>query len=78
MPPLPHLTQLSINALWPWMFFEAHSTTLGFVNIAAQLAIIFLTIWLFFRPTALLVGASLPLRSGFVCEFVKCIAVVVE
>ena len=41
--------QLALNALWPWMFFAAHSPALGLLNIVPQLAVILATITVFRR-----------------------------
>jgi translocator protein len=54
-------SQLGLNALWPWMFFGANSTALGLFNIVPQLAIIFLTIWLFLRIDRVAAWCLLPL-----------------
>jgi translocator protein len=64
-------TQLGLNALWPWMFFGANSTALGLVNIVPQLAIIFLTIWLFYRLDRLAASCLVPL--GLWVAYASCL-----
>src|SRR5689334_9202148 len=41
--------QLALNAAWSWMFFAAHSPTLGLVNIVPQLVVIVATVVVFLR-----------------------------
>lgn len=67
--------QLALNAAWPWMFFAANNPLLGLVNIVPQLALIVLTIVLFFRldriaawflvPLALWVGYAAVMNVMF-------------
>ena len=54
-------SQLGLNALWPWMFFGANSTGLGLFNIIPQLAIILLSVWLFFQLDRLAGWCLVPL-----------------
>jgi tryptophan-rich sensory protein len=66
--------QLALNAAWSWMFFAANSTLLGLVNIVPQLALIVITIVLFYRldriagwcliPLALWVGFASLLNAS--------------
>ena len=41
--------QLALNAVWPWMFFAAHSPAIGLINIVPQLAVIIATVIVFLR-----------------------------
>jgi len=53
--------QLALNALWPWMFFAAHSPALGLVNIAPQLLVVLATIALFHRLDRIAAWCLVPL-----------------
>ena len=41
--------QLFLNAAWSWMFFGAHNTALGLVNIIPQLFVVLATVIAFWR-----------------------------
>jgi tryptophan-rich sensory protein len=67
--------QLALNAAWSWMFFAANNTLLGLIIIVPQLALVVLTILLFFRldriaawflvPLALWLGYAVVLNVMF-------------
>lgn len=40
--------QLTLNAIWSWMFFAAHSPTLGLLNIIPQFILVVVTAKMFF------------------------------
>ncbi len=55
--------QLALNAAWSWMFFAAHSTFLGLINIVPQLVLIVVTIALFFRLDKIAASCLVPLAG---------------
>ena len=55
--------QLALNALWPWMFFGAHSPALGLVNIGPQLLVVLATIVLFRRLDRIAPWCLVPLAA---------------
>ena len=55
--------QLALNALWPWMFFGAHSPALGLVNIGPQLLVVLATIVLFYRLDSIAAWCLVPLAA---------------
>jgi translocator protein len=55
--------QLALNALWPWMFFGAHSPALGLVNIGPQLLVVLATIVLFHRLDRIAAWCLVPLAA---------------
>ena len=57
------LLLLAFNAAWSWLFFWAHSPTLGLINIVPQLLIIIATIVSFARLDKLAAICLLPLAA---------------
>jgi translocator protein len=53
--------QLALNAAWSWLFFAAHSPTLGLINIVPQLAVIIATVVVFLRLDFVAALALMPL-----------------
>ena len=53
--------QLALNAAWSWMFFAAHSPSLGLVNIIPQLAVVIATAVVFLRLDLVAAVALMPL-----------------
>jgi len=54
---------LVLNAAWSWMFFAAHSPTLGLINIVPQLAVIAATIRAFGRIDRIAAWCLVPLAA---------------
>lgn len=55
--------QLTLNAVWSWMFFGAHSPFLGVVNIVPQLLVILMTIITFHRLDKVAAWCLVPLAA---------------
>jgi translocator protein len=53
--------QLALNTAWPWMFFGAHSPSLGLLNIVAQVAVIIATVIVFYRLDRIAAWCLVPL-----------------
>lgn len=55
--------QLALNAAWSWMFFGAHNTLLGVINIVPQLLVILATVVAFYRLDRLAAWCLVPLAA---------------
>lgn len=56
-------SQLTLNAAWSWMFFDAESPLLGMINIVPQALLVFLTTLAFLRLDRLAGLGLVPLSA---------------
>ena len=57
-------TQLTLNALWSWMFFGLNNPKAGLIDIVPQWFLILATIWSFKRLDLRAAGCRAPLAAS--------------